>query len=505
MELNLNKQPVAACELLFDSAAEQPIECDVLLPDYCPDIVRVLNCRVDTVITDCMINKTALTVEGSATVEICYAAEVGGIRKAAYKLPFSRSFELKRQPNKPMWTVNSHQGHVNCRAASKRRLEVRAAVVISAKVYDMAGQQVITGAEGCGVVLCQSEKPAVLLNNQILRRITMVEALLPPAGKEPAAEIVAISCTPMVSEARIMASRILLKGELTVHLLYKTDPDEGSLQTADYNLPISQIIDEQGLEDNIRCEALLQTISADCTIDDIDDGAIRLEVQLMADIKLFSPITLYAAADSFSTLYPTESDAATVKVLKKLNSVCERKTIRESLPLPDAMTSLLDIRADILEQATEIADEKAVINCKIKFSGLISTEDMAADTFSHICTAQIDVPINDVQSELLLTPVAVKSAGKMGTEQLELECELMICGSIMEWEKQSYLTELSVDESSPKTADPSIGLIVYYADKGESVWKIAKTFAVLPERIMADNDLKADVIETPMPIVIPTV
>ena len=47
MELNLKKEAVASCELLLDSAAEQTIECDVLLPDYCPDIVRVLCCSVD--------------------------------------------------------------------------------------------------------------------------------------------------------------------------------------------------------------------------------------------------------------------------------------------------------------------------------------------------------------------------------------------------------------------------------------------------------------------------
>ena len=51
MELKLEKQPVSGCELLLDTAAEYPIESDLLLPDYCPDIVRILCCRVQTLCT----------------------------------------------------------------------------------------------------------------------------------------------------------------------------------------------------------------------------------------------------------------------------------------------------------------------------------------------------------------------------------------------------------------------------------------------------------------------
>ena len=123
MELSIKKDAVAACELLLDSAAEQTVECDVLLPDYCPDIVRVLCCGIDAAVTDCRINKTTLTVDGTANVDICYMAEVGGVKRVGYSVPFSKSFELKVQPKNPIWAVNVRQGHTNCRAASKRRAE----------------------------------------------------------------------------------------------------------------------------------------------------------------------------------------------------------------------------------------------------------------------------------------------------------------------------------------------------------------------------------------------
>lgn len=110
MELKLQKQPVAVCELLLDTVAEYPIECDLLLPDYCPDIVRVLCCRVQASCSDCSARKSTLTVEGMAAVSLCYIGEVGGMRKAEYKIPFSKSFELSREVTQPICSVTIEPG-----------------------------------------------------------------------------------------------------------------------------------------------------------------------------------------------------------------------------------------------------------------------------------------------------------------------------------------------------------------------------------------------------------
>ena len=45
MEYKLKKDRIAVCEIAFDSFTELPIESDLLLPDYCPDIVKVLKCQ----------------------------------------------------------------------------------------------------------------------------------------------------------------------------------------------------------------------------------------------------------------------------------------------------------------------------------------------------------------------------------------------------------------------------------------------------------------------------
>ena len=48
MEYKLKKDRIAVCEIAFDSFTELPIESDLLLPDYCPDIVKVLKCQASS-------------------------------------------------------------------------------------------------------------------------------------------------------------------------------------------------------------------------------------------------------------------------------------------------------------------------------------------------------------------------------------------------------------------------------------------------------------------------
>ena len=46
MDYMLNREALAAGEVLYDGSQEQPVDLDISLPDYCPDIQRILKCQV---------------------------------------------------------------------------------------------------------------------------------------------------------------------------------------------------------------------------------------------------------------------------------------------------------------------------------------------------------------------------------------------------------------------------------------------------------------------------
>ena len=66
MQINVITQSVGVEETLGACTAEQPIDADITLPDYCPDIRRVLKCLVTPRITAVQTAGDRATADGSA-------------------------------------------------------------------------------------------------------------------------------------------------------------------------------------------------------------------------------------------------------------------------------------------------------------------------------------------------------------------------------------------------------------------------------------------------------
>ena len=72
MELKLKKEIFRISELLFENTSEQTVDGDITLPDYCPDIKRILKCMV----TPCIVSEQCVgdrvTIDANAFVQVLY-------------------------------------------------------------------------------------------------------------------------------------------------------------------------------------------------------------------------------------------------------------------------------------------------------------------------------------------------------------------------------------------------------------------------------------------------
>ena len=95
MQINVITQSVGVEETLGACTAEQPIDADITLPDYCPDIRRVLKCLVTPRITAVQTAGDRATADGSAGVCVIYTDEQGNVCCFEQTYPFSKYAELK--------------------------------------------------------------------------------------------------------------------------------------------------------------------------------------------------------------------------------------------------------------------------------------------------------------------------------------------------------------------------------------------------------------------------
>ena len=102
MDFRVAEEALTLREVLVDTTVEQPLESDMILPDYCPDVARLLKCEMVPGITSHQIGMEKLVVDGTAQIRVIYLTEEGTVHCAQSVLPFSKTIEVKDAGEDPL-------------------------------------------------------------------------------------------------------------------------------------------------------------------------------------------------------------------------------------------------------------------------------------------------------------------------------------------------------------------------------------------------------------------
>ena len=95
MDLILNKEQVFVNEIVYDGQAEQGVEFDYVLPDYYPDIFRILKCSLCPRITSYNVAGDKLNFDGVVYIKVLYLCESSNkIHCVDQRMTFSKSVDL---------------------------------------------------------------------------------------------------------------------------------------------------------------------------------------------------------------------------------------------------------------------------------------------------------------------------------------------------------------------------------------------------------------------------
>ena len=135
MEYNLKNNAVGVLSTVLDSVSEQPVDIDFTLPDYCPDIEKILRCRIIPKIYNKNLSGGQLQIDGTTVVNILYTDSKNNVRACEQSIPFNASFAVKEIPDNAVVETSVKCEYVNCRPLSQRRISVHGAFSLYAKVY----------------------------------------------------------------------------------------------------------------------------------------------------------------------------------------------------------------------------------------------------------------------------------------------------------------------------------------------------------------------------------
>ena len=180
-------------DTVFNESAEQPIDVDLTLPDYCPDISKIFKCRAFAGISAKSMNGKNITIDGNACITVLYCDESGQLCSYEYQYPFSKNLEMSEECNGGNLSVKAKCEYINCRAVTGRKVDIHGAIGITVRVFKRKSTDIISDADGCGIEQRCENAPATVPMGYSEKYLMIEEDI--PIG-QPFADCCAMTLTP---------------------------------------------------------------------------------------------------------------------------------------------------------------------------------------------------------------------------------------------------------------------------------------------------------------------
>ncbi len=513
MELQLSHESICLNEVVFDGTLEQSIELDYLLPDYCSSVFKILKCRILPKVTSERISGGKLMIDGVALIKVLYVTEENyQIRSVTQKQVFSKSVELKENYENSTVRTSIQCDYTNCRVVNPRRLDIRGAVTIKASVSAVRQLEILSGASGMGVQVCNKNVTALDRKLSAGKEFTIKEEVELAYGKPSIAEILDHTASASLTDYKIIANKVVLKGEILLHTLYLPEGENTGPEIMDCTLPISQIMDLPGITEEYQCMVSFCVNSADLFLHSSDEEGCKgfdAEFTLRACCEADKNAQTALINDAYSTGYELQSNSSQVKIEHLLSIVQESCICKQTVRLPqEEFSCIYDIGCEFTNENCKLESGILTLTGNLEISVLARDSDNMPILFekSEPCEVQIDLHCDE--KDLLFSPritVTSVSYSLISANEVEVRAEIKICGNLYQYQFYDIVQSISIDENGKKKRRADAVLQLYFAAGGESVWEIAKRFNTSVDSILSENNLDGEYLANAGMILIPMI
>ncbi len=508
MDYMLEREKVAVDETVYDGTQEQPVDMDLSLPDYCPDIQRILKCQIYPRITSRSILGDRLMIDGNYTVRVFYLDPDGTcVRCCESGDSYSAEIALKQPADNARILSAARVEYINCRATSPRKLDIHGAFSLCSRVICPGQGDLVSNIAGDDV---EQRKETLTISQPVgfsQQQFSVDEVLELGQGKPPADSILRSDAFAVLQDVKITPGKLMIRGEACVKFLYSSSGDSESLETMEYSLPFSQVLDCGGVTDDCLCDVKLETASVEAQIKNDYSGDktfFDTQVKIFASARALKKSQVTFVNDAYSKKYDMKLESKP-KTLESLEEIVS-ETFLHSAELSADKNTVSKV-FDVWSELGSVSAEASGGN--VKFKGKYSLCVLAADSenkpfyFERLldfeCIKQCSSSGNlKCEADVRAGAVSYRITGK----GIETKTELRLSAGIYQSYSVKAISAASADETKPIARDTA-ALCLYFADAGENLWNIAREYRTSLQSIRSENGLTGDAVENRGMLLIP--
>lgn len=504
MELNAATDYLGTNELLCDITVEQPVEGEFTIPDYQPEIFKIVKAKAEPVVVQKLAVGSRATVDGYVRLTVIYQSdEDKRLFSLTQKLPFSKQTDLKEPVGEnSMVLCDVNMSYLNCRAVNQRRIDVRGAANISVKVLSGSGTELVCDVSGEGVQQRQKTIDFVHLIEMSEKQFTLEEELALDFESCDSPAILRCNAKAYPETVLIEDGRANVAGSVNLSIAMDISTEnEYRVKRAAFTLPFNQIIDMENAKDTCRPLASVSVLSA--TADVEENGVVVTTVLIALEVRAYENGSAMLVSDAFSTKYELDIEKENLSVIRDVSAVWEPFSVRQTVEKPVVGAKLIDYFITPTAVTYEKGGDANAKGCAV-FSYFMS--DLSGDIVCWDQPFEFDINLKDPLGipYSMLDIVVTSLECSESEETIVVRAEGSVYGIMIDVGKQTAIRSVTADITRPK-ARPDMALAIYFADEGEDIFEIAKAFSTSPHEIAQENSVADGVLEQKSMLLIPIV
>ncbi len=484
MELELKMRELNCCEKTQCVVISHEEVMETAIPEYCPDIARVVDAVGQLKIREKKLANGRLSVSGIVKVTVLYTSEESaGLRSLILPVPFTCVVDDQRLHGCRSICACGRLQLVEARAVAARKVYVR--VMPEFEVEGICSEQYSLCADvgdDPSLYTHRKEQESHLLTGVLERNFTFQQECMPQPGKGRPEDLLLERIHLRATGCQRMGSKLIVKGEATVTILYRAEDQE--LQTCDEMMAFSQIIDGTQLPEEGIYQAEVWAEDSDVRLIHAD-GAVGFGVSIRIGVmvKVYEKTVWQYIDDLYSTKYDAQLQHCSRRLSMTQPTQNWRQEVVQHLEFGQGrpFACVTGMECSSIHAQPEGDRTALCTNLRVKLLYLDeSGTPVSTERTVEVC---LHLPQLPDHARADCAPVVMNLGGN--------SCELRIpVDFFTEQTERLQIDTLTSVQLQEATQEEQPALVLRRMEAGDSLWNIAKTYRTDPALIETANGLE---------------
>lgn len=503
-------QSIRTGRKLYKINDTQTVEQEIVLPDYCKEIKKLLKCSFIPGLHTVSVSGEKVSARGTGTIRILYLGEGDTVDVFEKNCELTFGVQMKDLPADAAIRTKQRVDFLNCRVTGQRKLSVNAGISTLFCCFCTGEASFVSCREDAQIKAKTQKLYCESVSGFFEKTFDMSETVVLGEDKPAVSKIVSCDGYCVLESKKQSSGKLLLKGEVRINICYLAEKKENCFCQLTHTLPISQIVDVGEGENQSEYDVCLEVKQLLCNLKSDSSGSNRL-IELLLRVSAFVRVKEKRACEAVVDCYCPEYEIETVYAqpdfynpLREVNEHIEKKC---EIEFSSTVKEICAVRCLDVSESLTCKPNRAVLSCSALL-GIVYLDEKGTASYceknADFEAAYAVVEKSDKPSGELSVEVTQVSLKLTGGEKAEVIIECNIRGKIYCTHEKNILKKLVILKDKPKNSSAA-ALTVYFTEKDESLWEIAKSHNTTVELITQENGLESENIAQGTMLLIPCV